>query len=105
MVAGSQDKIDLFLNRIRLFAVEADLMTTLVELAVLPVHRIVAVRRFVVVGIPSLVVLEGGRFPNPRKGTSHACTAVGFPDLPMALRAHIGRNVTGVRPSDLQGSG
>ena len=48
MVAGSDDVVNLFLDAVRLFAIEPDLMTPLIKPPIALDHREVARGRFVV---------------------------------------------------------
>src|SRR5579883_1337453 len=88
MIAGAQDVIDLFFVQVRLFSIEADLITPLEVVPAALDHLEVRIGRLVIILIASPEILGHNFRARPIERTSHARAPIGFGDLSMAIRAH-----------------
>jgi hypothetical protein len=102
VIAGADYKIDFLFNYVRLAFIESNLMTPLVEFPFFAISRVVLIRRLVIKGCGSEIMIGNGFGTNARKGPAHAGAAVGFPDPLVTAGAACRIDVAGICSGNFQ---
>src|SRR5262245_56221635 len=87
VIAGSQDEVNLFFETVRLLAIEAELIPTLVKPSISFRHREVAVGGFVVERDGLLQATDRVVRCRPAERTAHAAATICFRNVRVAVRA------------------
>src|SRR5579864_9563424 len=87
MVAGADDEVDFRLGHVRLFTVKVELILALEILPIMLHHRVVSVRRTVIVGF--CIVFDPVVRGRPVERSPHARAAVTLPDAWMTSGADL----------------